>query len=1800
MVIIFLFLFNLVTSQTDEIPMISDVTQINETTIKLNWIYKKFTSNENHRFRVQFSKDNFHYDINEWPCNYEYSNVTNGIIIKNFTVKSSFECYMECIKNFECKSAQIYSDKLNYCYLNTDNANITNENGTFDLETIKISDYKNETYINNFPYNNIFKFRVMIYDKVSDKWSPFSEPSTKQIDTRINLFITVERISNTSLKVKWEQVGEFKNYTISRYNVQISTNEEPFEDNYDLKNLDTMDLVSSLYEFPLPPISSICKSERDCLGKCIDSNKCVNYVYDLKNGSCFLLNSYNPLNGFKKQNLISKFIKSSSNEFILNDLIQFTNYKIKVNFKTVYGSEGFSNLASYVLTNLKPFLRIQAETNDFTVNLNWTILEPVNLRTYLIHSSINESSYFDQYFESNSHDYEDQFPAIFDLNLNDCFYKCALNSSCIAFSWSRNHNKCFLKSNKNKTVLCSMNFFCSSILDYNSEIRIKNHFVNTKYCYMISVLSNFGLAGEKSNQVCFKWNVTVNVKSDIDFLENNRVILYCDLNGISLNQVEYIKWIKNSQVFSEAKINQESAKISRLSLELYRLNHTRDNGMYSCGLILTNGQIIYSNQLDLKVRFSPLVKLDFESKIKFVDQGDSVNISCSSFGYPIPEIKFLKNGTLVEKALEFYDHEKFRKKIFLNIEKASFRDNNGTYTCFLNENLQHNFELFVKYGPKFYNNVTSYNVNETDTILMECSVEKSPKPKLKWKKLGIDGVNLEGDIKFSNDSFMTSILKFENVSRENIGDYVCYDEDYSKLEQEFNLNVHFPALILEELVTVEFKPKINSTLELNCTSIGYPLANIEWKFDSFNVLLNPSIVTNSSWNQTSILILENVQRHDHGIYSCRILSNNVYHQKKFVVNIKSKPNRPVIVEAELLLNGFIKIVWFVDDMGNSGLKNGFLEWASNFDKESTTKSIEFKFSELLNEENKHYEIKLNISIPDNNLLRLYVGNSIGRSDPSHPKRLSSFKIESPKLKTFTFKTTFVIIVFLIVVFAIIILLLGLLVKIHRDLKDKKNLNRESKCRLNDTIGNRSLQQLESVTTTNLASETSTTFTFLDNLISKMNDRKNENILTQTTRTNLVQNFTFFSRLASLKNKDTVNKVNNKLDSTINDINLIDKHINLPITLKSLTNHLEDDNLIDKNFYTKETLIKRFTNDFESLDKDLHFEFCEIKNPINKTFQDSLKIQNERKSRYKHVYPYDDNRVKLNLIAGRPDSDFINASYIEGYKQSKRFIAAQGPTKDTAEDFLRMIVEKEIKIVVMLTKIYEGDPPILKSWPYWNDKNIIRFGSSSCEVKAIENKLFYEKRRLKIKFQDSGSLIDHYYYKEWPDRSSPLESQSIIELIDTITKSLDYSPILVHCSAGIGRTGTFIALFNQMDMMRETNSINPNKAVLDMRKQRAYLVQNWEQYKFIHQTLLEWLIFSNSTINLTDKSSIRSILTNKQALQNEYQYILKLNDTFRLRNYSFMNIIKCESTHDLLNSEIEYKPSNNKEDLEDLNLLDFLHLRIPPFNMNFMLTTEPTNKNVNLYLTAIFRLKPEIIISLSPMENSYFNVLNETSIDRNLICGIVVLCQEIKANQFFKEFELELIDTKSKNKSIKIRYFTTEKFWDNEESPKSHLLSDNSPKYDFFQNIENTLLEQDNSCFDAIQSEQETAFVDSGLDHSMKYFPINKNEQFTKLFDAIFDFMNNKFDFLNPSSTSFSRLKNNVFLIQTDKKLNESIEKHGIFLGLMFLYLSIKVKNEANIVQIARLLRKIYPKLLNRMEYYNYLYEFCSMDSLITN
>lgn len=279
------------------------------------------------------------------------------------------------------------------------------------------------------------------------------------------------------------------------------------------------------------------------------------------------------------------------------------------------------------------------------------------------------------------------------------------------------------------------------------------------------------------------------MNSDKEFKEGSRATLYCNVSGISIDQLEHLKWIKNSKIISDAYLSQTHLHHDRLNLELYSLNYTKDNGIYYCEITLKNSQILVSNKLDIKVVFSPQVNLNMKSKYLTLTQGDRINVSCYSSGYPVPDIKFIKNGKNIKSSMEIYDYKNFHKTIYLNIEKSSFHLDNGTYSCYLNKFLAKSFDIFIKYGPLFGSESSQIHVKESDNVSIECSISKHPRPRIVWQR-SQSNEQLSIQSKYSNETYETSTLKLENVTRNDMDEYSCFDSENSHLRKKYYLNVH--------------------------------------------------------------------------------------------------------------------------------------------------------------------------------------------------------------------------------------------------------------------------------------------------------------------------------------------------------------------------------------------------------------------------------------------------------------------------------------------------------------------------------------------------------------------------------------------------------------------------------------------------------------------------------------------------------------------------------------------------------------------------------------------------------------------------------------------------------------------------------------------------------------------------------------------------------------------------------------------------------------------------------------------------
>ncbi|XP_061170420.1 receptor-type tyrosine-protein phosphatase kappa-like [Saccostrea echinata] len=274
-----------------------------------------------------------------------------------------------------------------------------------------------------------------------------------------------------------------------------------------------------------------------------------------------------------------------------------------------------------------------------------------------------------------------------------------------------------------------------------------------------------------------------------------------------------------------------------------------------------------------------------------------------------------------------------------------------------------------------------------------------------------------------------------------------------------------------------------------------------------------------------------------------------------------------------------------------------------------------------------------------------------------------------------------------------------------------------------------------------------------------------------------------------------------------------------------------------------------------------------------------KKENVTKNRFKTTFPYDHSRVILEEKWDGHDNDYINASYIKDCDGERRFIAAQGPQKNTLKDFWRMIWQENIGCIIMLTNLVEnGKNKCAKYWPDRNQPMV----SGPCKVCLLEETTyaFYTIRQFSIQRKKSEEVrtINQFHYTVWPDHGTPGEIE-LNQFHRTVTKRYQPGPpLLVHCSAGVGRTGTYIGLNVLLQQGRETGWINVFEFVKQMREDRMTMVQTVEQYVFLHKALL--CGFQEKGVKLSERDFQTKVLTllndtspfNQQTLANEFQFV----------------------------------------------------------------------------------------------------------------------------------------------------------------------------------------------------------------------------------------------------------------------------------------------------------------------------------------
>ncbi|XP_043400836.1 receptor-type tyrosine-protein phosphatase alpha isoform X2 [Chelonia mydas] len=303
-------------------------------------------------------------------------------------------------------------------------------------------------------------------------------------------------------------------------------------------------------------------------------------------------------------------------------------------------------------------------------------------------------------------------------------------------------------------------------------------------------------------------------------------------------------------------------------------------------------------------------------------------------------------------------------------------------------------------------------------------------------------------------------------------------------------------------------------------------------------------------------------------------------------------------------------------------------------------------------------------------------------------------------------------------------------------------------------------------------------------------------------------------------------------------------------------------------------------------------------PIQATCEAASKEENKEKNRYVNILPYDHSRVHLTPIEGVPDSDYINASFINGYQEKNKFIAAQGPKEETVNDFWRMIWEQNTATIVMVTNLKERKE--CKCAQYWPDQGCWTYGNIRVSVEDVTVLVDYTVRKFCI--QQVGDvtnkkpqrLVTQFHFTSWPDFGVPFTPIGMLKFLKKVKMcNPQYAgAIVVHCSAGVGRTGTFIVIDAMLDMMHAERKVDVYGFVSRIRAQRCQMVQTDMQYVFIYQALLEHYLYGDTELEVTSLESHLQKIYNKvpgtssNGLEEEFKKLTSIkiqNDKMRTGN-----------------------------------------------------------------------------------------------------------------------------------------------------------------------------------------------------------------------------------------------------------------------------------------------------------------------------
>jgi protein tyrosine phosphatase len=581
--------------------------------------------------------------------------------------------------------------------------------------------------------------------------------------------------------------------------------------------------------------------------------------------------------------------------------------------------------------------------------------------------------------------------------------------------------------------------------------------------------------------------------------------------------------------------------------------------------------------------------------------------------------------------------------------------------------------------------------------------------------------------------------------------------------------------------------------------------------------------------------------------------------------------------------------------------------------------------------------------------------------------------------------------------------------------------------------------------------------------------------------------------------------------------------------------------------------------------------------LRKAAKDSA---NKDKNRYLNIKPYDDNRVQL--FTHEEGNGYINASFIDGKKRQKAFIASQGPQEATVADFWLMVWEQKCTKIVMVTNVMEGFK--VKCTQYWpkDTRTIQTFGKF--KISLVSEMVDYDYTVRKLSIQKAGEperTLTHYHFTEWPDHAVPETCTSLLKFHNAIFSDMSASdqpvaPIIVHCSAGVGRSGTLISVNFLLQQAAETSQIDIFKCIETLRLQRMYMVQTVAQYIYIHHVMLEALLLGDVTCPASNFADEYQRLS--QPVTPHTKSLIQLQ-------FDVLEALKPNYSTDL------YAIARSTENASRNRSLDVLPVE------PHMVCLRPTLEDKNTYINAVrvngyHRKEPPYIVTQMPLASTasdFWRLAQDNS------CVAIIMLNDLDNNNSSEQY------WPADGQSVVVGKFTVTNI--GPEISSNNILATNlrvtysgklrNDSSDDGSDDEDDDDDDENSGDNKVTDDAMVNPVYANLDQIEMQPP--KGKSFVVRHMRVLKWMNNR-AFPADMSTLLSLYSETVKCQQKNPNgcvifhcLNGA-ERSGLCCAMMNMMDQLEADHEVNVYDSVKRVRQAQPKFVKTIDDYQYLYQ----------